>query len=320
LATTELHASALLPGNRLDELTATAALMRASVVPMQKLGSIIDSVGSAVKLVQMSEDDRIFVPKTSSHDVVGAVTARDLGVARRDVEEWLTGSFDIRSVLDESYPDTLHDIFNRPPLLFVRGHWTDAVPRPIAIVGARDASTEGLQSARRFSEQLVEKGFTIVSGLAKGIDTSAHQAALDAGGFTSAVLGTGLKHIFPAENQQLADEILARGGALISQFFPHQPPARWTFPMRNVVMSGISLATIVIEAGETSGARLQARVALQHGRTVFLLRSLVEKHQWARKYVENGAYGTTAIPVETTAEIVERLEGTTGDQQALSVA
>src|SRR5688572_12942039 len=98
--------------------------MRASVVPMQKLGSIIDSVGSAVKLVQMSEDDRIFTPKTTSHDVVGAVTGSDLAFARRDIQQWIT-TFDIRTVLDDSYPETLHDIFNRPPLLFVRGHWTN---------------------------------------------------------------------------------------------------------------------------------------------------------------------------------------------------
>jgi len=317
--TSELHASALIPGRRLDELTATAALMRASLVPMQKLGSIIDSVGSAVKLVQMSEDDRIFVPKTSSHDVVGAVTARDLGIARRDVQEWIATGFDVRSVLDDSYPETLHDIFNRPPVLFVRGHWTSSVPRPIAIVGAREASSEGLKQARLFSERLVEKGFTIVSGLAKGIDTAAHDAALKIGGLTSAVLGTGLNHIFPPENGPLTQRILESGGALISQFFPQQPPARWTFPMRNVVMSGICLATIVIEAGQTSGARLQARVALQHGRTVFLLRSLVEQHEWARKYVEIGAYGTFAIPVETSGEIVERLEGTTR-QKIVSVA
>lgn len=286
---------------------------------MQKLGSIIDSVGSAVKLVQMSEDDRIFVPKTSSHDVVGAVTPRDLAIARRDIEQWIMTGFDIRSVLDDSYPETLHDIFNRPPVLFVRGHWTSAVSRPIAIVGAREASKDGLLQARRFSKQLVENGFTIVSGLAKGIDTAAHEAALEAGGFTSAVLGTGLNHIFPPENGPLAQRILDSGGALISQFFPQQPPARWTFPMRNVVMSGICLATIVVEAAQTSGARLQARVALQHGRTVFLLHSLVERHEWARKYVEIGAYGTFAISVETTAEIVDRLEGTKG-QKIVSVA
>jgi DNA processing protein len=314
-----LDASTLHVGDRLDELTATAALMRASVVPMQQLGSIIDSEGSAVRLVQMSEDDRIFVPKTSSHDVIGAVTGRDLAVARRDVEEWRTAGYDIRSVLDSSYPDTLHDIFNRPPMLFIRGHWSNETPRPIAIVGAREASPEGLRRARRLSSELVDKGFTIVSGLAKGIDTAAHEAALAAGGLTSAVIGTGLKRLFPPENASLAEAILARGGAIVSQFFPNQPPTRWTFPMRNVVMSGICLATIVVEAAQSSGARLQARVALQHGRTVFLLKSLVERHDWARKYVETGAYGTFAIPIETTAEILERLEGT-HEEKILSVA
>jgi DNA processing protein len=153
----------------------------------------------------------------------------------------------------------------------------------------------------------VEAGFVILSGLAAGIDTAAHTAALASAGSTSAVFGTGLDRIFPSENAELAEQILGAGGALISQFFPSQPPTQWTFPMRNVVMSGLAKATVVIEAGETSGARMQARVALQHGRTVFLLKSLVESHPWAAKYATEGAYGARAIEISSTADIVNRL-------------
>jgi DNA processing protein len=124
---------------------------------------------------------------------------------------------------------------------------------------------------------------------------------------SSAVIGTGLDRMYPPENADLADRIVGAGGAILSQFFPGQPPTRWTFPMRNVVMSGLSMATVVVEAGETSGARMQARVAMQHGRTVFLLRSLVEKHEWASKYVTDGAYGTRAIQISSAQEIVDRL-------------
>ena len=106
------------------------------------------------------------------------------------------------------------------------------------------------------------------SGLAAGIDTAAHTAALDAHGRTIAVMGTGVDHVYPATNRALAARIVDSGCALVTQFFPQQTPRPWMFPARNVVMSGLSLATVVVEASEASGARLQARVALQHGRAV----------------------------------------------------
>src|SRR5439155_17831309 len=130
---------------------------------------------------------------------------------------------------------------------------------------------------------------------------------------------TGLDRRYPPGNRSLAERILDADGALLSQFFPHQPPTRWTFPLRNVVMSGLTLATVVVEAGSTSGARMQARVALQHGRTVFLPRSLVATHEWASKYVHEGAYDTRAIEVATTEEIVERLAGNGVDARPLAV-
>jgi DNA processing protein len=242
--------------------------------------------------------------------LVGAVTPEQLGTATRDLKTWRQYGYGIHTVLDENYPLALLAIFNRPPLLFVAGGWdTPESQRAVAVVGARKATPQGIRRAQRLTRALVEARFTILSGLAAGIDTAAHTTALDAGGTTSAVMGTGLNRRFPKENARLADQILERGGALISQFFPAQPPATWTFPMRNVVMSGLSLATVVVEAGETSGARLQARVALQHGRTVFLLQSLVEQHAWAQRYATEGAYGTHAIAVSSPDEIIDRLEG-----------
>lgn len=308
-------------GVREHELAATVALIRAEVIPAARLGALIDEMGSAVSLVQLSEQDRLFIPEDASHDVIGAVTDEDLTKALADVESWLSRGLDIRHVLDPQYPLELHDIFNRPSLLFVKGMFPPLHDGPsIAVVGARAASPEGVRRARRLATELVEAGFTILSGLAVGIDTAAHTAALDAGGQTSAVMGTGLDRLFPAENAQLAQRILDAGGALLSQFFPTQPPTRWTFPMRNVVMSGLSMATVVVEASETSGARMQARVALQHGRTVFLLQSLVEQHAWAERYVSEGAYGTHAIAIGSTQEIVERLQAPMGAPGQLRIA
>jgi DNA processing protein len=311
----------LVPGQRAHELIATVALIRSAVVPGAQLGSLIDEAGSAVRLAKLSETDRLFVPPHASHAFVGAVSAGDLELAAHDVARWEAEEFDIRSVLDIAYPIELHDIYNKPPLLFVRGYWPAISIAPsVAVVGTRKPSDEGIERARRLATELATAGYTTLSGLAAGIDTAAHRAALEAGGRTAAVVGTGLNHVYPAENASLATEIVANGGALISQFFPDQGPARWSFPMRNVVMSGLSLATIVVEAGMTSGARMQARVALQHGRTVFLLQSLVRAHEWARKLVTEGAYGTHAIEITGAQDVIQRLATHSSPEQRLAVA
>jgi len=298
-------------GNRVHELAAIVAMIRARhrPVPVDQLATLIDSAGSAVELVRMKLEDVLFDSEGVDYGIAGTISAEELETALADVDSWTERGLDIRTVLDPHYPHNLHSVFDRPPLLFFRESWREGMDRrSIAVVGTRSATDEGLRRATRLTHELVSSEFTILSGLAAGIDTAAHTAALDAGGRTVAVMGTGLDHIYPAANRPLADRIVSSGGALVTQFFPHQTPRSWMFPLRNVVMSGLALATVVIEAGETSGAKMQARVALQHGRAVFLLRSLVESHEWARKYVEEGAYGAKAIEVSTTGDILQRLD------------
>ncbi len=312
--------AALQPGQRTHELAAIVALIRARVIPVNRLAALIEQVGSAVRLAQLSETDRLFVRTNPTHALVGAVTSEVMGNAVKDAEEWLSRELDVRTVLDPSYPRTLHDIFDQPPLLFVQGRWIEERDsHAVAIVGARNASADGIKRARRLSRELGKAGFTVMSGLALGIDAAAHLSALNSGARTVAVMGTGIDRRYPPKNRPLADEIIASGGALVSQFFPDQPPRPWTFPMRNVVMSGLALATVVVEASSTSGARMQARIALLHGRTVFLLRSLVASHEWARKYVEEGAYETRAIEIATSEEIIERLSGNGASARPLAV-
>jgi DNA processing protein len=149
---------------------------------------------------------------------------------------------------------------------------------------------------------LTGAGVTVLSGLARGIDTAAHDATLAAGGRTIAVMGTGIRTVYPAENRDLAERI-AETGALVSQFWPDTPPTTYSFPRRNIVMSGMGQGTVVIEASATSGAKMQARYALEHGKQVFLLASLVRHHPWARKYLDRGA-----IEVADAGEIVRRLQ------------
>jgi DNA processing protein len=156
---------------------------------------------------------------------------------------------------------------------------------------------------------------TVISGLARGIDTAAHEAALAAGGRTIAVLGTGIESpIYPAENRELAERMLERG-ALVSQFRPTAPPTKFSFPMRNVVMSGMSAGTVVVEASSTSGAKMQARLALEHGKPVFLLDSLVTRQAWARDYAERRG----ARVVRSVDDIVAALTAMQAPAQQLSL-
>jgi DNA processing protein len=190
------------------------------------------------------------------------------------------------TVLDDDYPTNLRLVFNRPPFLFVHGELQSADERAIAVVGTRQASDAGREQAARLARELAGNGVTVLSGLARGIDTVAHTSCLEAGGRTVAVIGTGIRRTYPAENRDLAARIVADGGAVVSQFWPDSPPTRWSFPMRNVTMSGMAIGTVVVEASSTSGARMQARLALEHGKRLFLVESLVMHEPWARSYAE----------------------------------
>lgn len=195
----------------------------------------------------------------------------------------------LTTVLDEDYPANLRLVPNLPPFLFYRGNLDARDARSVAVVGTRQASEIGLQRAAKMARGLAQHGVVVNSGLAAGVDGAAHAAALDAGGRTVAVMGTGIaRPVYPAQHRGLADRILDAGGALVSQFWPSSSPATWTFPRRNVTMSGMSLGTVVIEASSTSGAKMQARIAAEHGKQVWVLRSLADTQEWAAKMLADG--------------------------------
>jgi len=296
----------MVPGRKQDELTAILAMIRSQAVKADRAVAAIEYVGSAVELLRWIEKGK---PNPLSEELFAASFASVLSEARDEVLVWLRDRLDLRSLLDSDYPSNLHSVFNRPLLLFFAGHWDPRVDRSAAaVVGTRSASREGVLRAHRLGRELAEAGITVVSGMAKGIDSAAHLGAIKAHGRTVAVMGTGIRKRYPKSSESIADQILEAGGCLVSQFLPDQPPTKYTFPMRNITMSGLTLATIVVEAGETSGAKQQARAALHHGRTVFLLKSLVSNYDWAKAYVEKGYHGTQAIEVSTTDEIVTGLE------------
>jgi DNA processing protein len=213
----------------------------------------------------------------------------DLAGRQRAIEEMLAAAdadgIALTTVLDDDYPVNLRTIYNLPPFLFYRGTLRPDDALSVAVVGTRQATADGLSRADRMARLLVGADVTVLSGLARGIDSVAHRACLDAGGRTIAVLGSGIRRVYPPENEALAERI-AEHGAVVSQFWPDTHPTSYTFPRRNVVTSGMSQGTVVIEASATSGAKMQARLAIEHGKQVFLLHSLVTEREWARKYLQ----------------------------------
>ena len=166
------------------------------------------------------------------------------------------------------YPGSLAEIPQPPHVLYCLGEPDfDSLPA-VAIVGTRRATRYGLETAYSLAADLASRGILIVSGLALGIDSRAHQGAVDAGGKTVAVLGSGVENIHPLQNKTLAEKIIAGHGAVVSEFPPLYPPDKWTFPQRNRIIAGMSRAVIVIEAPEKSGALITARMALDYNRDV----------------------------------------------------
>jgi DNA processing protein len=176
---------------------------------------------------------------------------------------------DILILDDGSYPDLLRQIDDPPITLYVRGDWQACLEQPcVGVIGSRNCSTYGKNSSEMLARELAARGITIVSGLARGIDTSAHRGAIEAKGRTIGVLGTGLDSIYPKENTRLAEEILDKGGALFTQFPLGTPPLKDNFPYRNRIISGLSLGVLIVEASERSGSLITARLAMEQNREV----------------------------------------------------
>ena len=177
----------------------------------------------------------------------------------------------IVTIMDEEYPDNLRLMSDPPIVLYVRGSWLQSdSERSVAIVGTRQATPYGATTARRFGRELAEAGCTIISGLARGIDTAAHWGALDAGGRTIAVLGFGMACLYPEENIELADRISAGHGALVSEYPMYMRPSRTSFPQRNRIVAAWSRATLVVEAPNRSGALHTANMAAsEYGNCIF---------------------------------------------------
>lgn len=205
---------------------------------------------------------------------------------------------------DETYPKRLEEIEQPPPVLYTQGDLIADDEWSVAIVGTRRVTAYGRQVTEDIAGSLARNGLTIISGLARGVDSIAHQAALDAGGRTIAVLGSGIDRIYPPENKLLADKIKANG-ALISEYSPGTPPEASNFPVRNRLISGLSLAVVVVEAGQTSGALITAAFAADQGREVFAVPGNITSpgSVGTNRLIQNGAY-----PLLSAEQVLETLE------------
>jgi DNA processing protein len=232
--------------------------------------------------------ENIFLQHTASLSAVDGIGQK----AAESIREW-EKNFDPAAELaelrrlnisvidreDARYPKQLLEIYDPPLVLYYKGDLAAAQRRGVGVVGSRQTSHYGLETAKKLSYQMAYAGLPVVSGLARGIDTAAHQGALAAKGRTIAVLGCSLDLMYPPENQALAELMVEKNGLLLSEFPLRTPPDKQTFPMRNRIVSGLSGGVLVVEAGADSGALITARMALDQGRQVFAVPGRIDNPQ-----------------------------------------
>ncbi|MCS7021882.1 MAG: DNA-processing protein DprA [Gemmataceae bacterium] len=235
------------------------------------------------------------------HQVDGQVQRECELMARHGVRAVIRGR--------AGYPTPLLNIPTPPPLLFVKGTWEQRDMRAVAIVGTRQATPAGLRLAAQLARGLVRAGYTVVSGLARGIDAAAHQGALEGGGRTIAVLASGLGRIYPPEHDELARHIAPEHGCLLSETPMQTPPQAGMFPARNRLISGLSQAVVLVEAGERSGALITAQHALEQGRELFAVPGSVDNPACAGclALLRQGAR-----LIRNVQDLLEDLQGLTG--------
>jgi DNA processing protein len=215
---------------------------------------------------------------------------------------------------DDTYPKRLREIEQPPPVLYVRGEWLPDDEFAVAIVGTRRMTAYGRQITEQVASILAASGVTVISGLARGVDAAAHRAALEAGGRTAAVLGSGVDRIYPPENRPLADRIIDHG-AILSDYPLGTAPEGSNFPPRNRIIAGLSMATVVVEAGDTSGALITAEFAAEQGRDVFAVPGsiLAPQSRGANRLIQNGA-----LPLLTPDDLLQALDLKRAGQQKVA--
>ena len=270
------------------------ALSAVSGIGWKTYADLLDRYGSPEAALRALADGTAKAPRVDHASA--AVICANIETYRATVQWCADLHISIVRCTDAAYPQNLAALAQqkppapRPPFLYMKGQYQESDRRCAALVGSLTPSPDGVKRARRLAKLLVENGLTVVSGLARGIDTASHTGALEVGGRTLAVVGTGLDTVYPPENADLAAQIEGQG-AIFSQFALGVGPQKHTFPMRNQVMSGMAIATIIVEGHAKCGSLIQADFAFQQGRQVYLLRSNLDQpdNAWAKELEQRGA-------------------------------
>jgi len=255
---------------------------------------LMEQFGSAAAILNASRSE------LSGFDFLKPDTLTQLTTARKRldpaqiIELCRQDRIDILTLRDERYPPPLRTIADPPPVLYAQGTLLPSDSFSIAVIGTRRNTPYGERQTERLTSALVHHGFTIISGLALGIDGIAHRAALKSGGRTLAILGSGLHRLYPPQHKPLAEKIIESGGCILSEYPPLHPTAKWTFPHRNRIVSGMSLGVLVVEAPHRSGAMISARLAGEQGRDIFAVPGPIESpaSSGCHQLIKDGAYLT----------------------------
>ena len=257
---------------------------------------LLDHFGSLAGVFSTTVHNLSAIPGISKKSAAAIVSFKDWDKILRQMDALDKMGISVVTCLDELYPHNLLNIYDRPAFFYVLGRLDDE-DVPLAIVGSRNASTYGRYTTDRISRELALRGITIVSGMARGIDSCAHRGALAAKGRTIAVLGSGLDVIYPPENKKLFDAI-SSNGAVISEFPLGTQPLSYNFPARNRIISGLSYGVVVVEAGEKSGSLITAKLAMEQGREVFAIPGTIDSAS---------SRGTNSL-IKQGAKLVENID------------
>ena len=252
----------------MDPNTALIALNMVDHVGPVRLRQLLDFLGDPVSILRATRDQLLSVPgigEDTAESIVRWEKSIDL---KTELQRLHDHRCHVVTMLDPQYPGRLREIYDPPSVLYVKGSLSAGDKNSVAVIGSRQTTHYGIETARRMGYQLAYTGVTVVSGGARGIDTAAHQGALTAKGRTIAVLGTGIDLVFPPENRELFERIAA-SGAVVTQFPFGRPADKQTFPIRNRIVAGMTLGTVVVEANLASGALITANFANEYGRQVF---------------------------------------------------
>jgi DNA processing protein len=255
-------------GAQQAEAASYLALARVRGLGCVGFKKLVDFFGDPSRALTASAATLVQVPDLDRDAIEGLKNFSDWDEVRRELERSAQAGATILPYAKGIFPVRLKTIADPPPLLYVKGDLRIEDERALAVVGSRSASEYGLRVTRELCQDLTSRGFTIVSGMARGIDAAAHEAALDAGGRTVAVLGSGVDVVYPPEHEKLYQRI-CRQGAVVSELPIGTPPLAFNFPARNRLISGMALGVLVVEATEKSGSLITAALALEQGREVF---------------------------------------------------